>query len=141
MNKIQKYKGESIVYLLLITVALATNLYLFGDKLYAKMIAIEWTMGVLLFLFFYGIISIFVISKKIQTASSRQVVSLYMLLKGGKIFIFLSIVMTYALAIKVETKRFVLLAVALYFIYLLLDTLFLTKVEKKLKNEKSKENE
>ncbi|GHT50581.1 hypothetical protein FACS189440_18240 [Bacteroidia bacterium] len=77
----------------------------------------------------------FIVNKKIKTVSPKQVVSLYMLLKGGKLFLFLAGMVVYMLTVKIETKRFVLVSVAIYFIYLLWDTWFLTSTEKKLKKK------
>ena len=140
MGNEQKYR-KPIIYLLLLTVILSTALLVFGDKLYLNSSVMWWTMGVISFLFLYGLMTIFVVDRKIQTANSRQIVSLYMLLKGGKILAFLFTIVIYMFVFKVEAKRFLLVAIALYFIYLLLDTLFLAMVEKNLKLEKSKENE
>jgi hypothetical protein len=39
------------------------------------------------------------------------------------------------LAIKIETKKFVLVAAVIYCIYLIINTLLLLKTEKKAKNE------
>jgi hypothetical protein len=141
MNKIQKYRKESFVCLQIGTIVLLTALLAFWSKIYSESLLMFWTVGVILFLYLYEMMTILVVNKKIQTARPHQIVSLYMLLKVGKIFAFLSVIVIYMLAVRVETKRFVLITVALYFIYLLLDTLFLTTVEKNLKNEKSKENE
>jgi len=140
MGNEQKYR-KPVIYLLLLTVILSTALLVFGDKLYLNSSVMWWTMGVISFLFLYGLMTIFVVDRKIQTANSRQIVSLYMLLKGGKILAFLFTIVIYMFVFKVEAKRFLLVAIALYFIYLLLDTLFLAMVEKNLKLEKSKENE
>jgi hypothetical protein len=52
-------------------------------------------------------------------------------LKAGKILLSLVFIALYAIAVKVEMKRFVLVFIALYLVYLLFDTFYLAKKEKK----------
>jgi uncharacterized membrane protein len=91
-----------------------------------------WSLGIILFLLAYETTAIIIVEKKKKTVAPRQIVSLYMLLKGVKIFVFLAALIVYVLTVKVETRRFVLVAVAIYFIYLLFDTFFLISTEKRM---------
>jgi hypothetical protein len=127
-------KYLNIVSLLVVTGLIFVCLEIFKDRLFQ-----EWTLvyvfELCLFLFAYELSTIFILNKKIKTTSPKRVVSLYMLLKGVKLLLFLAVLVFYMLAVKIETKRFVLVAVAIYFIYLLWDTWFLTSTEKKLKKK------
>jgi hypothetical protein len=83
------------------------------------------------FFFLYESMVILLTSKKKESITPRQSVNLFMGLKVGKILLSLIFATVYALAVKIEVKRFVLVFVALYFIYLLFDTIYLAKNEKK----------
>jgi hypothetical protein len=83
------------------------------------------------FFFFYEILVILLTSKKKENITPRQSINLFMGLKVGKILLSLIFATVYALAVKIEVKRFILVFVALYFIYLLFDTIYLAKNEKK----------
>lgn len=97
-----------------------------------------WIIGVIVFLCAYAGLTVVVVRKKIKTATPRQLVSLYMLLKGIKLLAFFALIAVYLLAIKIESKRVVLISVAAYFISLLFDTLYLASVEKNLKKNDKK---
>jgi hypothetical protein len=90
-----------------------------------------WTAAAMSFFFLYEVIVILITEKKRKTITPRQSVNLFLGLKVGKIFLSLVFVTIYALAVKIEVKRFVLIFVLLYFIYLLFDTIYLAKKEKK----------
>ena len=94
-----------------------------------------WLTGLFLFLLAYGLSTVFIVRKKKKTAGPQQLVSLYMALKVVRLLIFIGVILVYMLAVKIETKRFVLVAVALYVLYLLFDTLYLTYSEKRLKKK------
>jgi hypothetical protein len=102
-------------------------------KLFVEEIPLDYLFGICIFLFAYELSTLIIVNKKVKTDNPRQIVTLYMLLKGVKIFLFLAALVIYVSVVKIETKRFVLVAVALYFIYLLFDTFFLMTTEKKLK--------
>jgi hypothetical protein len=92
-----------------------------------------WLAGLFLFLSMYAVSTVIIVNKRKKTASAGQLASLYMALKTIRFLLFTGAVLAYMLTVKIETRRFVLAAVALYFVYLLLDTLFLTVTEKRLK--------
>lgn len=139
MSKVRQYKKESFLYLTLVTVLLYAVTALFWNRVFTNESLLFWTIGIISFLFVYELLTIIVVNKKSRESQPKQLVMLYMFLKGAKIFLFVAILIVYMLTVKVETKRFILVAVALYFIYLLLDTLFLSWVEKRLKIEKSED--
>jgi hypothetical protein len=135
-NKIKLLNG---VVLCAVTGILLGALIMWEDKLFSNILPSCWLGGVILFLFAYELMTIFITNKKTGTATPRQAVSLYLHLKGGKIIVFLIFLVIYILVIQVETKRFVLVAVAVYSIYLLFDTLYLALSEKRLKKIKTYE--
>ncbi|GHV10667.1 hypothetical protein FACS1894162_5300 [Bacteroidia bacterium] len=93
----------------------------------------SWLIGIFIFLLAYSAATIFVVKKQTKSLRPQQVVSLYMLLKGAKLLLFLLAVFIYVFTVKIEVKPFVLIAIGIYFIFLLFDTWYLTSVEKKLK--------
>jgi hypothetical protein len=128
-------KNSKYVFLIILSLLLSACLMLFWNYIYQDIRPYAGTVTVIAVLFLYETFTMLYVEKKTKTASPRQIVSLYMFLKGGKLLVFLASVVIYMLAVKIETKRFVLVAVAIYFIYLLWDTWFLTSTEKKLKNK------
>jgi hypothetical protein len=94
-----------------------------------------WLAGIFLFLLIYAGLTVAVVNKKKKTASAGQLASIYMALKVVRLLIFIGIVLAYMLTVKIEIKSFVLIAVGMYFVYLVLDTLFLTSSEKRLKKK------
>lgn len=92
-----------------------------------------WLAGVFLFFAAYSLTSIYIVHKKKFTTTPQQLLSLYMALKLAKIFLLLVFLLVYKLAVSIETKRFVIASGILYGVFLIIDTLYLTSVEKKLK--------
>jgi hypothetical protein len=121
--------------LAILTCFLLIGLNRLQTTLFTEEIPLNYAFGICVFLFAYEVSTLFIVNKKIKTANPRQITSMYMLLKGVKLFLFLVVTVFYMLAVKIETKRFVLVAIALYFIYLLFDTVFLTSIEKGVKKK------
>ena len=91
-----------------------------------------WLAGLILFFSAYSFLTIWVVNKKKNTS---QLVSIYMALKMIRMLIFVSVLLVYKLTVNIETTRFVIVSIVFYFIYLLIDTFFLTHKEKKWKKE------
>jgi hypothetical protein len=91
--------------------------------------------GLFLFLLVYAVLTVAIVNGKKRTVSAGRLASIYMALKTGRILLFAGAVLAYVSIVKIEVKRFVLAAAVLYLIYLLLDTLFLTATEKRLKKK------
>ena len=127
------YKKKTCFVLCSMTCLLLLALVAGKEKLFSENIPYYWAAGMIVFLFFYGIQAVVMVYKKIETAKPRQMVFLYVILKGLKIFLFLAALTVYMLVVRIEIKRFVLTATALYMIYLLFDTFFLASVENNLK--------
>jgi hypothetical protein len=104
--------------------------------LFPDMRPFGWTIGAIIFLSFYELITIWITDKKGNTISARQSVNLLMGLKVGKILLSLFFILIYSVTVKIEMKHFVLVFLALYLIYLLFDTLYLMSREKEAKKKK-----
>jgi hypothetical protein len=131
-------KNKYICYLVilngLLTTALLSSWNLFFEDV-RPLVGIAFAMA--LFLLYETMIIVFT-DKKSETITPRQSVNLFLGLKVGKIILSLLFIAVYAFAFKVELKRFILIFVILYFIYLLFDTIYLANREKELKIKKLK---
>ena len=94
-----------------------------------------WLAGLFAFLVAYAVSTVMIVNKKKKTATARQLTTLYMALKTIRLLVFLGIIFAYWRVVKIEVERFALTAIVLYLVYLLLDTLFLTFTEKRLKRK------
>lgn len=138
MNKVKK---NALICLFSLIILLLVGFGVLGSRLFVRDVAIWWSMVLVLLLGLYEWMNVVFVDRKQTSASAQQLVRIYMMLKGGKVLLFSAIIVFYALLIKVEIKRFVLVAVAIYFIYLLFNTLFLSQTEKSLKIDNSKKND
>jgi len=125
--------GKTFLVLFSITAVLIVAVLVVGDKLFSDITPYYWITVMILVLFAYGFQAAVIVDKKVGTANPRQIISLYMMLKGIKIVLFLATLTVYMLAVQIETKRFVLVASLIYLVYLLFDVFFLVSVEKNLK--------
>jgi uncharacterized membrane protein SirB2 len=91
-----------------------------------------WLSGLFLFLTLYAVVTVIFINKRKETASPGRLATVYLALKTVRLLLYAGAILCYLLVVNVERQRFVLVAVGMYFIYLLLDTLFLTATEKRL---------
>lgn len=110
-------------------------IFLSYHALFTSNIPRYWAAGLSFLLCISEVFSEAIVDRKITTANARQMITLYMLLIGIRLVIFATVICVYMLAIKIDTQRFVLVAAAIYCIYLLVSTLFLIKTEKRAKNE------
>jgi hypothetical protein len=94
-----------------------------------------WLAMLFLFLLAYAALTVVIVNKKKKTATAQKLTMLYMVLKVIPILVFIGIFIAYRLIVKIEIKQFAIGAVAIYFIYLLFDTLFLLFTEKQMKKK------
>jgi hypothetical protein len=94
-----------------------------------------WLAGLLVFLLVYAAASVLIVNKQKKTASAGRLASIYLALKVIRLLVFIGTILIYLQTVKIETKRFVLAAAALYLVYLVFDTLFLAATEKQLKKK------
>ena len=129
------YKTKYILYLAalncLLTVLLVccwTSVFEYGRSMGG--IAIAMAM-----FFVYELFVILFTEAKYKTVTPRQSVNLFLAFKAGKIILSLLFIAIYTIIVKVELMRFIMVFVALYFIYLLFDTIYLVTREKNVKKE------
>ena len=79
------------------------------------------------------ILTVWLIETKSKTIAPRKSINLLLGVKVGKILLTILFVAVYALVVKVEQQRFVMVFIVTYLIYLFSDTIYLTHREKKLK--------
>jgi len=91
--------------------------------------------------FLYELFVILFAEYKSEIISPRQSINLFLGFKVGKIILSLLFIAFYAIIVKVEIKQFILVFLALYLIYLLFDTVYLTSREKSLKTKQYKDKE
>ena len=132
MNTVKTY----IIGIIALTAVLITGLILFRDMIYADTFPFWWTFGGITFLFLYELATILIIDKKSNAISAQKSVNLYLGLKVGKILLSVFFVLIYAVVVKLEMKRFIMVFVLLYFIYLVFNTLYLSSREKEAKKKK-----
>ena len=88
--------------------------------------------------FLYELFVIIFTENKYQTISPRQSINLFLGFKVGKIILSFLFIVIYISIVKVERKRFIMVFVALYLIYLLFDTLYLVTRERSIKKKQYK---
>lgn len=119
--------NKYVLYLVLLNTVLITGLILWGKSVFTDMRPFTGTGAAIAFFFLYEILVILITGRKSKTVTPRQSVNLFMGLKVGKILLSFLFIAIYAIAVKIEIKRFTLVFIALYFIYLLFDTIYLAK--------------
>lgn len=101
--------------------------------LFPNVAPVGWTIGAVAFFFLYELATVLITDKKANTVSSRQSVNLFMGFKVGKILLSLFFVLIYWIAVKTEIKNFLMFFLALYLIYMVFETIYLMRREKKQK--------
>ncbi|GHT58705.1 hypothetical protein AGMMS50239_03770 [Bacteroidia bacterium] len=124
-------RNKYILGLVAVTIALVIVFILFPN-----IVSCGWAISAIVFFFLYELMTILITEKKGDTISARQSVNLLMGLKVGKILLSLFFILIYSVVVKIEMKRFILVFLALYLIYLLFGTLYLTSREKEAKKKK-----
>jgi hypothetical protein len=94
-----------------------------------------WLLGLFLFLLAYGVSTAWIVNKEKKTLRPGRLASLYMALQVVRMLIFLGVVFIYMVAVKIETKRFLLVAIMMYGLYVLIITVYVTMTEKRLKKQ------
>ncbi|MDR3340130.1 MAG: hypothetical protein LBT25_08610 [Candidatus Symbiothrix sp.] len=123
-------KNKYITGLVILNALLVLGLLFCRTFIFLDVRPFVWSGIAIAFLFLYELMLILVTRKKSDTISPRKSINLFLGLKVGKILLSLLFITVYAIAIKIELRSFILVFMALYFIYLLFDTIYLTKNEK-----------
>jgi hypothetical protein len=135
----QTVAGKYIGYLILLNALLGVCLVLFRDRIFQGAEPFVGVMVGLTLLVLYEVAVVLLTGKEKSTVLPTRSVQLFMALKVAKILLSLLFILVYAVAVKVELARFMVVFGALYIIYLLFDTAYLLEKEKmekeKLKNK------
>ena len=124
----------SIKYILGLAVMTTAIIVVFTE--FPDIAPFGWAMGAVVFLFICELANILITDRKSNTISARQSVNLVMGLKVGKILLSLLFLLIYWITVKIEIKRFLLVFLTLYLIYLVFDTFYLMSKEKEAKKKK-----
>jgi hypothetical protein len=130
-----KKSKRYVVSLTAISLILAAVACFCGESLLKQPVLITWSLILLGVFYLYELLTVFVITRKRKEASAKQLVNIYLGLKAGRLIISLIFAATYVMNIKVEIKRFMLVFVLIYLVYLLCDTLYMANTEKKYKKQ------
>lgn len=97
----------------------------------------SWFFGILAFFLIIEPLTILYIENESRTARDRQLVNSYMLTKVVKTVVVLGFILVYyAVVGKENLKSFVVTLLIFYFLFLVVETFFFTKIEKRLKEKK-----
>lgn len=131
-------KNLYILYLAVLNCLLATLLILYWKVIFEDARSMVGITFALVLFFLYELFVILFTESKSETLSPRQSVNLFLGLKVGKTILALLFLAIYAIIVKVELMRFIAVFIALYFIYLLFDTIYWLNREKSLKKKQYK---
>jgi hypothetical protein len=129
------HKNKYIYYLVLLNGLLASLLVIEGKMIFIDARPLTAIAIALVMFFIYELFVIWYMENKSKSITARQSVNVFLGIKMGKIILSLLFIAVYALVVKVELKYFVLVFLALYFIYLFFDTIYLASREKENKKK------
>ncbi|MDR2233342.1 MAG: hypothetical protein LBE56_09495 [Tannerella sp.] len=127
----EKYTYSLILFLL--SGILTMLLMMYGNSAFTEIPPVKATGAAIIVFTLIELFSIWMLESKNEKQSPRQSVNILLGLKVGKMMIALIFIAVYAIAIRVEMNRFIIVFMGLYFIYLIFNTLYLTHREKRLK--------
>lgn len=125
----------TIAFGLIISACIGGGLYYFYPQFNWN-----WFLGITSFFLILESVLIYFVSKKSLGTEKKKMVNLYMLTKVVKVLASLIFIVTYILAVKQDTKVFVIVFILFYLLYLATETLLFVKIEKHIK-EKNSSNE
>jgi hypothetical protein len=129
-------KNSYILYFVVLGAVLSVSLILYGNLIFDEIISVKGAGAAIGMFTLIEIVSIWLIETKSAKITPRKSINLLLGIKTGKILLTLLFVAVYALAVKVETQRFVVVFLAIYLVYLFSDTIYLTRREKRGKRGK-----
>lgn len=95
----------------------------------------NWYLGILAFFLVVEPLIILFVEKSSHTSTPKQLLNAYMLTKVIKTVASLMFIAIYAIAVKEEIKSFVLTFMILYMLFLAVETILFTRIEKRLKEK------
>jgi uncharacterized membrane protein len=120
-------KNTFILMQVVLCAALTLALILFGNQLFEHEISIMGIGGAIAMFTVFGLIKVWITESKMKKLTPQQSINFYLILKVGRIFLSLAFIAVYALSVKVELKRFFIVFLVVYFIYLLVNTFYLAR--------------
>ena len=130
-----------ILSIIVISAGLIVLIITFSNVIFKELISVKGIGAAIGMFTFIEIVSCGLIEMKSKTITPQKSINLLLGIKTGKILLSLLFVAVYALAVKVETQRFLMVFIGLYFIYLFLNTIYITRREKQLKANRIGEKE
>ncbi len=95
----------------------------------------SWYLGILAFFLVIEPLIILFVERASNVATSKQLANTYMMTKVIKTVASLTFIAVYAIAVKEEVKSFVLTFMILYMLFLAVETILFTRIEKRLKEK------
>ena len=135
------HKNKYILYLALLNGLLTAVFVCVWRTIFEDTRPMTGTVVAIAMFFAYELFVILLAESKSKTISSWQSINLFLGFKAGRMLLSLLFIAIYAIVVKVELKRFIMVFLVLYFIYLLFDTLYLISREKSLKAKQYKSKE
>ena len=132
LNKMLSAKNY-ILYLIALLAILILLVFTFGNVVFEEKKSISGILLSILMFNFFELVTIALLGRKSKNIAPRKSVNLLLGIKTAKILLVLLYVAVYALAVKVETQRFLMVFLAIYLIYLFSNTIYLTRREKQQK--------
>ena len=126
-------KTGYILYIVVLCAGITLLLITYGNMIFEEIISFKGIGAAILMFTLLEIVSVWLTDMKSKKITPRKSINLLMGIKTGKIFLTLLFVTVYALMIKVELQRFLMVFLAIYLIYLFSNTIYLTRREKQQK--------
>ena len=126
-------KSSYLLYIVVLCAVLTGLLIFYGNVILEEIISVQGIGAAIGMFTLIEMLSVWLIETKSGKITPRKSVNLLLGIKTGKTLLTLLFVAVYILTVKVETQRFLIVFLILYFIYLFSDTIYLTRREAKLK--------
>lgn len=94
-------------------------------------------LGILAFFLIVEPLIILFVEKSSHSASPKQLLNVYLMTKVIKTVASLAVIAIYAIAVKENVKSFVLTFMILYMLFLAVETILFTRIEKRLKEKQN----
>ena len=131
----QLHKIKYIFLLIALSVLIYILIYFGGMFVFEDSRSLIGVAAAVLLLILFELFVIFHADRKSKSMRKTQSVNLILGYKTGRILISIIFLAVYAFAVKIEIKRFIVVFLFLYLIFLLFDTVYLVKRERLLKIE------
>lgn len=95
----------------------------------------QWFGGIIAFFFLTESVMVYIVEKESLRQDARKLVNLYMGIRVSKLLLALAFILVYALVVKEGIKSFVLIFMLIYFLCIIFDTYYFSKIEKRIKEK------